>query len=115
MSKPRSQADSILDMIRLRNDPNYKPPVEEIKREDWYKFTSGFVEEVDGKKVNEETGMTNKEYLDFLRDSNSLAGSTVDQKHKDLMKKVETSPDRLREFLRGLDTKNNFEDIFDKD
>ena len=108
-----SKADNILDMIRARQDPNYKPPIREIKRSDWYKFTKDFVEEVDGKRVNKETGMTDKEYLDYLRDSNSIAGSTVDQDQKDLQTKAENSTKRLREFLQSIDADdNNFDDLF---
>jgi len=69
---PKKEADNILDMIKARQGPNYKQPVKEIKSSDWYKFTSDFVEEMDGNKVNKETGMTNKEYLDYLKDRNSI-------------------------------------------
>jgi hypothetical protein len=116
MSKSK-QATDILTMIKQRQDPNYKPPPEptrEIKRSDWYKFTKDFVEEVDGKSVNKETGMTNKEYLDYLKDSNSIAGSTVDQDQKDWQMKPITSAKRLREFLQNLDANDNkFDDLFD--
>lgn len=115
MSKS-NQATDILTMIRQRQDPNYKPPPDptrEIKSSDWYKFTSDFVEEMDGNKVNKETGMTNKEYLDYLKDRNSIAGSSVDQDQKDWQIPAINSTKKLREFLKGLDeTDNNFDDIF---
>ena len=116
MSKS-NQATDILTMIRQRQDPNYQPPPEptrEIKRSDWYKFTKDFVEEVDGKKVNKETGMTDKEYLDYLKDSDSIAGSSIDQSYKNFIDKAETSSKKLREFLWSFDTDdNNFDDLFD--
>jgi len=116
MSKS-NQATDILTMIKQRQDPNYQPPPEptrEIKRSDWYKFTKDFVEEVDGKKVNKETGMTDKEYLDYLKDSDSIAGSSIDQSYKNFIDKAETSSKKLREFLWSFDTDdNNFDDLFD--
>ena len=109
----KKEADNILDMIKARQGPNYKQPVKEIKSSDWYKFTSDFVEEMDGNKVNKETGMTNNEYLDYLKDRNSIAGSSVDQDQKDWQIPAINSTKKLREFLKGLDeTDNNFDDIF---
>lgn len=101
MSKS-NQADNILDMIKARQDPNYKQPVKEIKSSDWYKFTSNFVEEMDGNKVNKETGMTNKEYLDYLKDRNSIAGSSVDQDQKDWQIPAINSTKKLREWLASF-------------
>ena len=118
MTKKQSHQaqEDILTMIRQRQDPNYKPPPDptrEIKRSDWYKFTKDFVEEVDGKKVNKETGMTDKEYLDYLRDSDSIAGSTIDQDQKDSQTKAENSTKSLREFLQSFNADdNNFDDLF---
>jgi hypothetical protein len=115
--KQSHQTQDILTMIRQRQDPNYKPPPDptrEIKRSDWYKFTKDFVEEVDGKRVNKETGMTDKEYLDYLKDSASIAGSTIDQDQKDWQTRAQNSTKSLREFLQNLDAgDNNFDDLFD--
>ena len=105
MSKS-NQAIDILDMIRQRQGlppkvRTYNTNLEKIQwnplsREDWYKFSKNYIQEFDGSKVNSETGMSNKEFLDYMNNSESLFGE-----HQGV-KPVSTSPKKLKEFLASI-------------
>ena len=103
-----SEAQDILDLIRQRQGlppkvrtVTYDNDLEKIQsnplsREDWYKFSKNHIEEFDGSKVNSETGMSDREFLDYMKDSESLFGLPHGEKP------TITSTKKLKEFLSKL-------------
>ena len=67
-----SKADDILDMIRARQDPNYKKPITSpdtaISADDFQRFKKNFIAEYGGEKV-QESGLTHSELLRYFKDS----------------------------------------------
>lgn len=90
---PKNETKDILDMIRQRQDPNYKKPITRpetaISADDFQRFKKIFVEEYGGEKV-QESGMTHKELLRYFKDS-YREGDEFDAGKK------------LRRFLNNLD------------
>ena len=68
---PKNETNDILDMIRQRQDPNYKKPVTgpstAISADDFQKFKKNFVEEYGGESI-QDTGMTHSEFLQYIKD-----------------------------------------------
>ena len=76
------------DLEKIQHNP--------LSREDWYEFSKNYLEEFDGSKINSETGMSNKEFLDYMNNSESLFG-----KHYGVKPDI-ISTKKLKEFLSQL-------------
>ena len=107
----KNKADTILDMIRGRQGKTVPKDVDEspiqktLTQEQWTRFAKIYVEEIGGSKVDKNTGLSNKEFLDkFALDKDLFI-------EYNNVRDVNTS--KLAAFLRSLDhPKNKFDDLF---
>jgi hypothetical protein len=60
-TKGWSYGEWLEDQIPNPPDPHY------MSTEDWIDFSSKFVESVNGSKVNSETGLSRKEFLEYMK------------------------------------------------
>jgi hypothetical protein len=44
-----------------------KPEIEHMSTQDWINFSSKFVESIDGSKVDTKTGLSRKEFLEYIK------------------------------------------------
>ena len=89
-----SKSQNILDMIRARQqDTTYNEPTGPTT-EDWKSFKTKFVETLGGETVKQGTAKTNKELLNYIKDS------TDDDKMPRITQKERMT---LRKFLANLD------------
>ena len=55
-----------------------KPEIEYMSTQDWINFSSKFVESIDGSKVDTKTGLSRKEFLEYIK-SSYLPNSEFDE------------------------------------
>jgi len=111
---PKNETKDILDMIRQRQDPNYKPPTEQketfgiqktLTQHQWTRFAKAFVEEVGGSKVDHTTGLTHDEFLDWIGHDLQIF------EEYDFTTSIDTA--KLKAFINSLDyPKNKFKELF---
>jgi len=93
----KNNANYILDLIRERQGIA-SSGLPKMGETDWKRFASKFVDSIDNSPVNENTGETNKEFLESLKVQPKRYSMSVDA-----MKSVSTSKNKLRDFLKKLD------------
>jgi|TARA_B110000285_G_scaffold224900_1_gene282364 hypothetical protein len=110
---PKKETDNILDMIRSKQTYlSNIPPVEEtliqktLTQKQWTRFAKAFINEVGGSKVDDTTGLTHDEFLDWIGHDLQIF-----EEYDWTPKKVDN--DKLRAFINSLDyPKNKFEKLF---
>ena len=72
---------------------NYEPEYRELTEQEFMDFSKNFLEEIDGERVNPNTGVTNKMFIDRLRDLGELQEKGYNEypykKLRDLLEKLE--------------------------
>jgi len=124
MPRRAQTGEDILDLIRQRQGlpaktRNYDNNLEKIKenplsQKDWYEFSKKYIDEFGGSKINPDTGLSHKEFLDYLKDSKSIFGGThgfspnitSTKKLKEFLDKLGEDPvkfdDRAKKLFKGL-------------
>jgi len=108
---PKSERKDILTMIRERQgkpSPVQQEPVIQrtLTQKQWTRFAKTFVKEVDGSRVDETTGLSHKEVLDWVGKSQELFEEYDNTPSEDYSK--------LKRFLAGLSLSPVDDEHFDK-
>ena len=113
---PKAERKDILTMIRERQGKTVPKGVDEspiqktLTQKQWTRFAKIYVEEVGDSKVDETTGLSHKEVLDWVGKSQELFEEYDNTPSEDYSK--------LKRFLAGLSlspvNKNHFDKLFDE-
>jgi len=111
---PKKETDNILDMIRSKQTylssfppDDYEEPViqKTLTQHQWTRFAKAFVQEVGGSKVDDTTGLTHDEFLDWIGHDLQIF------EEYDFTTSVDSA--KLKAFINSLDyPKNRFKELF---